>query len=325
MRVAVVGAGISGLAAARRLTEASHDVVVFEKSRGLGGRCATRRVGEYTFDQGATSVAPRRTAIEDVILNQLDTSDLVEVAKPIWVHDSGRLMPGRNGQLRRFCYGKGLNGLGKLLAAGLDVRLGVRVEELAHQGTGYRVQGEDFDAVVLTPPLPQTTVLLDSLGESRQFEKVFYRSCISVMLGYKAPLDPPFFASIDPEQTLPLAWLSIESAKCPGTRAPEGCTAIVAQMSAAYSKWNLDQPDDKVVNDTLVDVERLLGPTFETPEVVEVHRWRYSQPETTAAFDSVNRPGTKLIIAGDGIAQGRIEHAYESGLAAAARLIGEFA
>ncbi|MBX3111826.1 MAG: FAD-dependent oxidoreductase [Fimbriimonadaceae bacterium] len=324
MRVAVVGAGIAGLAAARRLTQAGKSVVVFERSRGLGGRCATRRVGDYTFDHGATSVAPRGTAIEDVLLNQLATTDLVEVAKPTWTHSSGRLGPGDSrGQLRRFCYRKGLNTLGKLLAGGLDVRKSVKVEGLERQGSGYRVEGEEFDAVVLTPPLPQTTVLLDSLGESRQFDKVFYRSCISVMLGYRAPLDPPFFASLDAEQSTPLAWLSIESAKCPGDRAPEGCTAVVAQMSAAYSKWNLDRPDDKVVNDTLVDVERLLGPAFKSPEVVDVHRWRYSQPETTVAFDSVNRPGATLLIAGDGVAQGRIEHAYESGLAAAERLIGD--
>ncbi|MBS1708925.1 MAG: FAD-dependent oxidoreductase [Armatimonadetes bacterium] len=324
MRVAVVGAGIAGLAAARRLRSDGIESVVFEKSRGVGGRAATRRIGDYTFDHGATSVAPRHTKIENVLLYELDTTDLVEVSKPIWTHGSGRVAPGDpRGHLQRFCYSKGLNTLGKLLAEGLDVRQEVKVEGLARQGSGYVVEGEHFDAVVLTPPLPQVTVLLDSLGESRQFDKVFYRSCISVMLGYGVEADLPYFATIDPDQRMPLAWLSVESVKCPGSRAPQGKTAIVAQMSADYSKWNLDHADDRIVNDVLVDIERLLGKQFETPEVACVHRWRYSQPETTAAFDSVNRPGSTLIIAGDGVAQGRIEHAYESGLAAAERLIGE--
>ena len=53
MQVVVVGAGISGLLAARRLSEAGHDVVVFDKGRSSGGRCATRRVGDSTFDHGA--------------------------------------------------------------------------------------------------------------------------------------------------------------------------------------------------------------------------------------------------------------------------------
>ncbi len=41
MRVAVVGAGLAGLAAAREVVAAGHEVVL--KSRGLGGRLAARR------------------------------------------------------------------------------------------------------------------------------------------------------------------------------------------------------------------------------------------------------------------------------------------
>lgn len=321
MRVAVVGAGVSGLAAARKLHEYGHGPVVFEKSAEVGGRVATKKIRGYVFDHGATSVAPRHTAIEQVILRELDQTDLVEVTKPIWNHSSGRFMPGDPHSLQRFCYKSGMSVLGRLLAEGLDVRLESPVQGIERDGVGYTVCSESFDAVILTPPLPETTRLLDSLGESRHLEKAFYRSCVSVMLGYKAALDPPYFASIDPDQTQPLAWLSIESAKCPG-RAPEGSTAVVAQMSASYSKWALDLPDERILNDTLVDVERLLGRAFDTPEVAEVHRWRYSQPETSVAFDGVNRIGGRLVVAGDGVAQGRIEHAYESGVAAAERFCG---
>ena len=49
----VVGAGISGLLAAQELTAAGWRVVVLDKGRGVGGRMATRRVGDGTFDHGA--------------------------------------------------------------------------------------------------------------------------------------------------------------------------------------------------------------------------------------------------------------------------------
>ena len=52
--VAVVGAGISGLICARTLADHGLSVVVWEKSRGAGGRMATRRSGEMLrFDHGA--------------------------------------------------------------------------------------------------------------------------------------------------------------------------------------------------------------------------------------------------------------------------------
>ncbi|WP_296703062.1 NAD(P)-binding protein [Thiocapsa sp. UBA6158] len=53
-RIAVIGSGMAGLACARRLTEAGHAPVVFDKGRGIGGRLATRRTPEgWQFDHGA--------------------------------------------------------------------------------------------------------------------------------------------------------------------------------------------------------------------------------------------------------------------------------
>lgn len=53
MKIAVVGAGLSGLSCAYELTKAGHDVVVYEKDGAVGGRSATRRNGAYPFDIGA--------------------------------------------------------------------------------------------------------------------------------------------------------------------------------------------------------------------------------------------------------------------------------
>ena len=50
--IAIIGAGIAGITLARQL-QGSAKVSVFEKSRGFGGRMATRRHGSYQFDHGA--------------------------------------------------------------------------------------------------------------------------------------------------------------------------------------------------------------------------------------------------------------------------------
>ncbi len=53
MRVAVVGAGVAGLACARALINGGADVCVFDKGRSVGGRLATRRIPPHAFDLGA--------------------------------------------------------------------------------------------------------------------------------------------------------------------------------------------------------------------------------------------------------------------------------
>lgn len=324
MRVAVVGAGVSGLAAARHLKASGHDVIVFEKSRGLGGRCATRRIGPYTFDTGATTITPRGRKIERVLLEELPADDLVRIDKPIFTHRFGRISPGDAGRAGkdRYAYRHGINTLGKRLAEGLDVRLQCRIESLERiPDGGYLVEGEVFDAAILTPPIPQSEELLRTVGESRTFANVRYRQVLSVLLGYDASFDPPYHALIDPDQTETLMWLSIESTKCPGDRAPEGHTAIVAQMSPGFSQWHFDRNRDDVIKQAVSDVARLIGKSFPAPVVTDVMKWRYSQPETTTTFESVNQPGSRLVVAGDGLTGGRIENAFDCGIRAADHLL----
>ena len=50
--VAVIGAGITGITLAN-LLQKKVNLTVFEKSRGVGGRMATRRAEPYQFNHGA--------------------------------------------------------------------------------------------------------------------------------------------------------------------------------------------------------------------------------------------------------------------------------
>jgi len=324
VRVAVVGAGIAGLAAARTLKASGVETVVYEKSRLPGGRIATQHLDGFTFDIGATSIAPRGLAIEPVMLQELDTTDLVLVAKPIYVHASLRVSPGdpRSNATHRYTYNQGNIHLPRMMAEDLDVRYEHSVEQLHREGNVFHVLEDRYDAVVLTPPIPQTSALLWSLEESRPVANARYRSCISVQLGFDRSLpELPYAALLDPEQRHPLTWLSVESQKCHG-RAPEGGTALVVQMSPNYSFNFYRKHDAEIIGDALLYLGRLFGAeTLGAPTAHDVKRWRYSQPDSTAFFDSVNEPGERLLLAGDGLIGGRVESAYESGARAARLLI----
>lgn len=324
MRVAVIGAGIAGLACGRALAEAGETAVLFEKSRGPGGRTATRRKDGFVWDSGATGIAPRGRALESWMLERLPRDELVLIPKPVYLHHGLRVTPGDPKRaMNRYTYRSGISKLAKLLAEGLELRTETLVEEIRAHGSGYAIHGEEFDAVVLTPPVPQTSLLLWALGESRPIASARYRSCISVMLGYRtATVNPPYHALLDPEQRHPLTWLSIESVKSP-ERAPEGGTAFVAQLSREFSLLNWHRPDEELVEISAGYLERLYGKPFDKPDAFDVMRWKYSQPESVSTFEHANPEGSRLVVAGDGVSGSRIEDAFESGTRAARHLLGQ--
>ncbi|MEM5838710.1 FAD-dependent oxidoreductase, partial [Pediococcus acidilactici] len=65
--VAVIGAGLAGLVCAQQLTQAGYNVVVVEKSRGLGGRVATRRVHGTCADHGLRYLEPKSHLLQQLV------------------------------------------------------------------------------------------------------------------------------------------------------------------------------------------------------------------------------------------------------------------
>ncbi|CAN5421097.1 FAD-dependent oxidoreductase [soil metagenome] len=306
---------MAGVAAARALTQAGHEAVVYEKSAGFGGRCATRRQEGFVWDTGATSLALRGQALDAT----LPQEGLIEIEAAVWTHDDLRPQRGDPArQVRRVTWETGMASLAIGLARSLDVRLDTLVERLEGK-TG--LLGEVFDGVVLTPPLPQTAQLLWTADEHRPIAHARYRSCVTVCLGYEVPTPPtPWWALIDASRRHPVSWISLESRKSP-ERAPEGGTAAVIQFSGAYSQHRYRRGDADWIHQASHVIARVLGSDFLQPSVADVKRWKYSQPEQTVDFDLANPVGSRLIVAGDAVAEGRLDAAYASGLRAAEGLI----
>lgn len=297
---------------------------MFESESEIGGRLVSwRHPSGLVFDMGATGIAPRGRQLELDLLAGVGGPDLVRISKEIYTHAGLRVSPGdaNKNAVARYTFPNGNQTLVENLAQGLDVRLSHPVGWIGRTPSGYEVLQESFDAVVLAVPMPVAAALLATLGDSRPLGGAIYRSCLSVALGYRIPTPKLlWFALIEPQQRHPLTWLSVESAKAPG-RAPDGWTAIVAQMSPQFSRDRFESPDEEIVQQAARHVGRLFGPGWDAPEVWKVVRWPMSRPEQTLDFDTVNEPGSKLLVAGDGVAGSRVEYAYEAGLRAARRLM----
>lgn len=325
MRVAVVGAGVSGLAAARELAEGGAEVVVFEASERVGGRLASWRVEPgLVFDVGATLLAPLGDGFSEMLERLPEGQRPERIGRSIAPHDGLRVLPldPLRNAAPRFAFPAGNQSLAEWMARGVEVRRQAPVEWLDRAGAAVLVRGEPFDACVLAVPGPIAGDLLATLGERRSLGRDSYRRCLSIALGYPmdAP-DLPWFALIDPNQRHPLGWLSLESRKV-RDRAPTGWAALVAQLSARASLDWWDSDDETVVQRAAVFVGRLFGRGWEAPEVAKVFRWRHSQPELAAPSEAAHRPESRVVVAGDAFGKGRVEYAWEAGRKAARLVLG---
>lgn len=82
LRVAVVGAGLAGLAAATRLREGGATVTVHEAEDHVGGRARTVARNGYLFDVGALTLSPayRRTI---ALMGDVGAADLLVRSQPV--------------------------------------------------------------------------------------------------------------------------------------------------------------------------------------------------------------------------------------------------
>ena len=337
---AIIGAGMAGLGAARELTAAGWSVVIYEKSRGLGGRVATRRVEGCLLDHGAQVLKPDGTELGDLMQSGLPKDDLVQVLAPTRPYaNDGTLLPPdpQRDRERKFVYRNGLTTLAKLLAQALPperttIRFETRIGSLEEDETGVLLRDENgneagrADRVFLTAPAPQAAALLassqlrtDSIRRIEALRSVPYHPCLTVLLGYAAPASPaPAYALLAEDRNRPLLWLAFEQTKAL-ERAPNGEALLIAQFGPQWSAAQYETPDEDLIAATLADLRPLFGDRYAAPKWAQTKRWRYSQPRGMAEFASVNSEADAVLVCGDALRpdNGRVHQAYASGLEAA--------
>jgi renalase len=331
---------MAGLAAARALRAARPGlaITVYEKSRGLGGRAATRRRAEgFVFDHGAQYFKTPTAELERLITRDLPHDELFDIARPVWTFDhAGTIAEGDPLQNAdpKWSYRSGISTLGKLLGDGLTIQREVRVAAL-RQGAGPRwsLVGDrqqpigDADMVLLTPPAPQTADLLaasDLPDELRSqlvaaLQPAVYRRCLSLAFGYARAIHRPFYALVNTDRAHPISWVALEHEKGP-QRCPPGHALLIAQMGPAFSAERWDTPADALAPLVAGLVGDLLGEDLDEWLWADRQGWRFALPDGRA---ELARLGAEqgLFFAGDYTAGlGRVHTAIEAGWRAAAAI-----
>lgn len=321
----IIGAGMSGLISARELQTAGWDVTVLDKGRGVGGRMATRRVGEGTFDHGAQFFTVSADRFERLVGEWLEAGVAEE-----W----SRGFPDGSGEPRedghpRYRGSEGMTSIPKHLARGLDVRTRERVVQARiHDGrweviceSGLRVTGA---SLLITAPVPQSLEILDT-GEVElsqrarlQLDSVAYDPCLALLalVDREGLVPEPGGLQIKDE---PLDWISDNSRK-----GISETPALTIHAGPQWSRVHYDADEEEITTALLAFAGEQLG-TDLAPRVRETSlaRWRYSwvtQPHPEPRLLAHEEP--RLVFAGDAFGQPKVEGASLSGLAAADTLLG---
>ncbi|WP_419253565.1 NAD(P)/FAD-dependent oxidoreductase [Caulobacter sp. ErkDOM-YI] len=309
LRTAVIGAGMAGLTCATALQAAGHQVVVFDKARGPGGRMSTRRQalgdGEAAFDHGA----PAFTALEADFQAQVQFWSLQGLAAPWPAAGPGQFVgvPAMNAPL-------------KAMAADLDTRWSQTISGLSRDASGWRLAGTTqdegpFDRLVVAIPAEQAAVLLAAVQPEFAALARAVRSapCWTLMAVFVQPVHSAEAVLTGGEV---VAFASREASK-PGRAATE---AWVIHATPDWSRDHLELTADQAEPRLLAGFEALLGSSAPLAVSAVAHRWRYARPlaaPRSALWDAASRLG----VCGDWLGGGSVEGAWRSGFELAAVLL----
>ena len=338
-RLCIVGAGLAAAGMADALSDRSVSVTVLEKSRGVGGRAATRRRDGCRYDHGANYIKDSDERTRE-LLQSLGADGLVDIDAPVWPFDAeGTISESQRPESHKWTWEAGITQLAKRLfdRTDADIRKETRVDTLEEDQSGWTISDTDgaihgpFDAVVLTPPAPQTADLLqatelldgddDLAAATDAVDQVPYRTIRSLMLHYPFEIDPPYYALVNDDRDHDIGWLARESCK-PG-HIPAGEELLVVQMAPDWSTANYDMPLDDAASEAAVKAAQLLDDDRLTePDWVDDQGWRYALPDAGVDSDAVEPlEAHGLYLAGDWVVgEGRAHEALWCGVDVGERL-----
>ncbi|NID09289.1 NAD(P)/FAD-dependent oxidoreductase [Fibrivirga algicola] len=312
----ILGAGLAGLTAARELTQQGHEVLIFDKGRGVGGRLATRRIATGRADHGAQYFSARSADFQ-ALTQEMRAAGVVhdwhiEQSDPA------------SFQHPRYVGTNGMSSIAKFLAQNLDVQTGKRAVTVQQDAQSWSVTFDDGqtitgDSLIVTLPAPQALALWQesgltlSAGEKSALEAIHYEPCIALMLQLSQPGNVPKPGGLKLPPDSPVAWIADNQQKGISPDVP----TLTLHASNTFSQQHVDDTNlNALIPELIAAVSDYIGPATIVDQ--QIHRWRYSNATErySEPFLAASTPAP-LLFGGDGFGQGNVEGAFLSGLAMA--------
>ena len=315
MRVAVVGAGIAGLAAARTLVDRGHTVKIFERTRAVGGRVATRTIqalelpkglsGDVAFDHGAQYFTVRDDRFS-LLAAEWERDKVIARWTGRIVSFDGEGWEDLESETGRYAGTPGMSAIPAALVAGLDIEFGRRIQSL-------EPLLDAFDRVIVAVPAGEAHALVAPVPAlAEKIAGVTMPPNWTVMAAFEERVGARFDAAF--VHGSPLGWI------CRNTSKPKRNWKIdcwVMQATSAWSQAHADDRPDDVGSFLMEAFEDLIRAGLPRAFYATVHRWKHATADPPLAVGAIHDEASRVTLCGDWCRGARIEDAYLSGVAAA--------
>ena len=322
-KIAIIGAGLAGLTAATILKDQA-EITIFEKSRGVSGRMATRWAEPYFFDHGAQFFKAKTAAFKKFISSMI-SEGIIDLWRGRFVEFEHHKIINRrdwDDQQAHYVGVPGMNAIGKYLSQGLNIKLEVHIKSIIKHNHQWILQDEhgntleNYDWVILAIPAEQAAELLPhSVSFYKKVSAVKMQACFSLMLGFKNPLPLEFDAALVGGEDI--SWISVNNSK-PGRN---NSFSLLIHSSNQWADQHIDDHRDDVLKYLCDKTSHIIGHNLNHAEHKAIHGWRFANIQKQNGDHYLLDTESQIGVCGDWLIQGRVESAFTSGFEIAHKMI----
>ncbi len=309
-KIAIIGAGIAGLTVAHALREHA-DIAVFEKSRGLGGRMATRRADKFAFDHGTQYFTGRSRPFREFIAPFREKGIITPWDGKVITLARGKDETDRIWFEPHYVAAPTMNAWCKALGEGIPVHTETEIAYVERVKKGWELTDlkgikHSADWIIVTAPAPQTVNLLsDHLPTDHPLRTTHLQGCYALMLGFHRPWNREWIGAKFDDS--PLGWASVDSSK-PGRDA--SLTSLVLHSTNAWANANIDKNASDVEKILLDEFTALTGIDSHKADHRALHRWKYALVENPSKTGFYCDAAQHLAAVGDWSVTSRVEEVW---------------
>jgi predicted NAD/FAD-dependent oxidoreductase len=308
--VSIIGCGISGIFAALKLRDSGiKNIKLFDKSRGLGGRLATRRSNDGKFDHGIQYIKLDNISNLPQIKSLKDNNILKEsVVSGLFIGNDG------------------MTSIAKFLAKDLIISKEFKLISLSKEENSIIMDFENgetirTDSIILSSPIKQSIEILEQSKitlNSKRLEEI-------MQLEYH----PSLILMVESENSINLSsdfyheypngnFNSITDNFRKGVSKKENFYTLLC--SHDFSEKNFEENYEHINSLLKDELDTIFGKDY---KIISNHKWRYSIPKNFYTYDdSINIGSDSFIgLCGDIFTNGKFDGAIKSGFSIAEKYL----